>query len=183
MRECCISWFRKVGCRLFRRDGAAELRKRPLAEQRVDRGWKYRKTSIVGRLVCTFSDVQSSFNAIPLNVVWSIRVEAVTVERREFVLYPWIDRQPVERSRIRRNVNSFSNSQGKASSVVLNRLWFVCEILRTTREERVAETKTRKIDWLKDCLRYDVLCFALMKDCLRYDVFRPDDGPSRLTEG
>ena len=50
------------------------------------------------------------------------RVEAIITEiteRREF-LYPSINGQPMKRSKMRRNVVRFRNSQDKASSVVLN---------------------------------------------------------------
>ena len=43
-------------------------------------------------------------------VVKSSRVEAIITERREFVLYPWINGQPMKRSKMRRNVVHFRNS-------------------------------------------------------------------------
>ena len=51
------------------------------------------------------------------------RVEAVIVaQRSDFVLYSWINGQPVERSKLRRDMVSFGNSQDKDSSVALNLL-------------------------------------------------------------
>ena len=55
-------------------------------------------------------------------VVRSSRVEAIIIERREFVLYPLINWQPIKRSKMRRNVVRFRNFQKEASSVVLNLL-------------------------------------------------------------
>ena len=52
-------------------------------------------------------------------VVRSSRVEALITERREFVPYSLISGQPMKRSKMRRNVVHFRNSQNKASSVVL----------------------------------------------------------------
>ena len=53
-------------------------------------------------------------------VVRSSRVEAIKTERREFVLYPRINGQPMKRSKIRRNVVHFRNFWDKASSVLLD---------------------------------------------------------------
>ena len=49
-------------------------------------------------------------------VVRSSRVEAIITERRQFVLYPWINGQPMKRRKMRRKVVRFRNSQNKASS-------------------------------------------------------------------
>ena len=57
-------------------------------------------------------------------VLRSSQVEAIITERREFVLYPWINGQPMKRSKMRRNVVRFRNSQNKARGVVLNLLKF-----------------------------------------------------------
>ena len=43
-------------------------------------------------------------------VVRSSWVEAIITERRECVLYPWINGQPMKRSKMRRNVVRFRNS-------------------------------------------------------------------------
>ena len=48
------------------------------------------------------------------------RIEAVVAQRIDFVLYSWINGQPAERSKMRRGMVSFGNSEDKASSVVLN---------------------------------------------------------------
>ena len=58
-------------------------------------------------------------------VVRSSRVEAIITEGREFVLYPSINGQPMNRSKMRRNVDHFRNSQNKVSSIILNLLLFV----------------------------------------------------------
>ena len=50
------------------------------------------------------------------------RAEAVVAQRIDFVLYSWINGQPVERSKLRRDMVSFGNSQDKDSSVALNLL-------------------------------------------------------------
>ena len=44
----------------------------------------------------------------------------------------------MKRSKMRRNVVRLRNSQEKASSVVLNLLWFVYDILRTARKKGFA---------------------------------------------
>ena len=53
------------------------------------------------------------------------RVEAVVAQRIDFVLYSWINGQPVETSKPRRDIVSFGNSQDKDSIVALNLLWSV----------------------------------------------------------
>ena len=50
------------------------------------------------------------------------RAEAVVAQRIDFVLYSWINGQPVERSKPRRDMVSLGNSQDKDSSVALNLL-------------------------------------------------------------
>ena len=50
-------------------------------------------------------------------VVRSSRVEAIITERREFVLYPRINGQPMKRSKMRRNVVRFSNSKDDSNDI------------------------------------------------------------------
>ena len=48
------------------------------------------------------------------------RVEAVVAQRTEYALYSSVSGQPVERSKMKRDMVSFANSQAKASNVLLN---------------------------------------------------------------
>ena len=59
-------------------------------------------------------------------VVGSSQVEANRTERREFVLYPWIIRQPMKRSKMRRNVVRFRNSQTRWAAL----FWTFCSLFR-----------------------------------------------------
>ena len=65
------------------------------------------------RLVCKRSGVQSSKQE-------SGRAEADVAQKSNFVLYSRINGQPLERSKMRRYMVSFGNSQDKASIFVFN---------------------------------------------------------------
>ena len=74
--------------------------------QREDKEWKYQKKSVAGGWLINFQELS--------------RQER---QRKEASLYcdgEQMDGQPMERSKMRRGMVSFGNSQNKASSVVLN---------------------------------------------------------------
>ena len=110
-----MTWFRKGECsRLSAQHKRMTFDQASVCVQWEHREWKYQKMSEVGGLAYRFSGVQSSRQ--------EQSIEAIITERREFVLYPWINGQPMKRSKMRRKVVRFRSSQGKASSVVLNPL-------------------------------------------------------------
>ena len=55
----------------------------------------------------------------------TVRTGRVVAQRSEFVLYQSMNGKPMERSKMRRDIVTFGNTQNKASSTVLNFLYFV----------------------------------------------------------
>ena len=90
---------------------------------------------------CTDLAVYQKFK---LSHSWSGWVEAD-------VLYSWISGQPVERSKMRRDMISFGNSENKTSKIVLKFSYFLItfffkEILRTARQDRFSVARSTTIN-------------------------------------
>ena len=109
---CWVTWFRRGECSRL----SAQLKKMTSSQASMCVQRETENGSIRGwaKVAGWFIDYQKF-----RQVVRSSRDEATIIERREFVLYPWINGQPMKRSKMRRNVVHFRNSQNKASSVVL----------------------------------------------------------------